>query len=946
MNPEVIELNDDEKVPESSSSVEPAIATAASSASPPKEHKKRQLTFDDFLHIRHVDTAVGTSGHAVGLRRSTRTPQPRSTIYMEEEEPTVKRKKLVKIKSKAPVQPKSKTEKDKGNYTIGSGNKLTKTVDDTQNFDVDELLASNTNWTPNAPLPSTDFEDHKTVLPKLENLNMKPLPYAGDIIKLMSFINKFHIFFSADLLNLSFQDFEIGLDLYPSTVQDMKEQQESLFYQDYIPVKTLIGCQDKMNLLLLTLLKLTLNTTKTTKSRAYQPQATLSQLKAKETFVKMIRQLRVNAFEWGYPAEWRTQDCEDEDFVKPQSKLFESDDMGPAVDENNPEVLTSNIYAWYRRAPLPFESDPLQTPELNKKGILALEPHDRLIFLRTLSNWCSCNSTKIHNEIHYLTHLKDLTFGVQTQHAPKYLMDGFEETVEQFTKLCAIVQNRYERRRKRNYVKKQSSDGKKEDLVGKLNTLKEIKNTLRDLTKEEKNSNIVKNYANWSGVFDGEFADNPLSDPFEDDIYKLRQQEFFVGRIPHIGDYYLPRLHSYSEDQLEFSTYNGPIPLQILFDRFSKEEIDAYTLFENYGQTLSAQFKLVFHDTPSIINDIQQGTSTAGKVYWYEVCHDSESLKEFLKYLDDKIGINGEQIVENDGTESIGGEEEDMNQLAYLNELESESVEDLMIEEDDGKEVSYFEEDDAINKEIIDRIGKILKHMEDKEEVTSEVGTLTWEDMNNIVIEEITYDDAWNFVYSIKTVICNEEVELSILQRCIELTGKLLLNINDDKMISFIVNNILLYHIKPNKKYNNVIKVGNLKQSIDNGITLRLTLYSIIQSYYNKIEYRSSCNIIFNIIKYGLKDTEYKIQCITLQILNKILTKNYDTIKGIDKNWYNEIILTNINNRINKFEIIIDSIKSKIDSNDLNHNELTELHNFNKIVNELDELMVNFPYIM
>lgn len=643
------------------------------SASSPKEKRMGQLTFDDYENIEQVDPSQDMYALSLGLRRSKRVHQPRSdkdTADIEEEEAAAaarsrrakaaikakakakERERLAKIKEKEKQKAKAtalkKAAKQENAKNAAATTAGKKSLNGSKPPIVSELYEpplTDSNWTPNMPLYSSDFKTHHSIISRLKNPNMRSVPYAGDIVKLMSFLNKFYQFFDPELLNLSFQDFEVGLDLYPDdslgtasgTVDET--MQRTLLYQDYIPVKEVVACQDKMNLLFLTLLRLTFSTSKSNDiQKTHQPQATLNQLKSsKKLFANLVGQLRSNAKEWGYPREWRSESIKSEDFLKPKSKLFDVDEDNEPVDPKNPDILTKNIYTWHHHEPLALDEDPLQTPELERNGVLALEPQDRIILLRALIDWCAAQSPKIRNEIHHLSHLKrDPTFGIQTQHAPRYLVEGAPVTFAQFKKLCSIVQSRYEIRSKKKHIKKQLESGKRETLSSKLNLLKELKATLKSVPKEEKESCLVSLYDKWCHLFEGELIDNPLSNPFEDEVYKLRQQEFFVGRVPHIGDFYLPRLHTYPGSPI-ISTYLDLRNLKVLFEKYSKGEIDVFTLFENQGQNMSSQFKLLYRDTPSLIRDLAQGRSTSDKTYWYEMCHDTKTLQEFLEFLDYKI---------------------------------------------------------------------------------------------------------------------------------------------------------------------------------------------------------------------------------------------------------------------------------------------------------------------
>lgn len=610
-----------------------------------------------------TDQNVTVSQSSDNLRRSRRVPKPRTSIYDEYEEELKERANKPKRKRPAPPKkkpsstqnskPNDKVEKKKvttivkdGKPTLKANDKKVAPKPKPAHEQVEPALVPS-NWTSVIPLLTSDFKNQYSVISRLKNPNMKPVPYAGDIIKLMAFINKFGSFFHSDLQNLSFQDFEVGLDLYPGDPKGnaagiMKGTNDTplLLYPDFMAIKDIVCCQDKMNLLFLTLLDLTFAEGFDGKSAKKKgPLTTWENLKSssKKVFSNPLYRLRLVAREWGYPREWRQQLPSDQDISKPRSALFEQDEQTPVVDPSHPEILTPNIYTWNTNEPLLLESDPLQNREIDKNGILALKPTDRVILLRVLTDWCASHSPAIHNEIYKLTHgKKDPVFGIQTQQVPRYAVEGVDNTMNQFKKLCTLIQSRYEIRSKKKHFVKQLKEGKKPDLSRKLEILKGIKADLKNVVKSEKDELLLSLYDKWVPLFEGELPDQPLANPFSERLYKLRLQEFFLGRVPHIGDFYMPRLHSYDES-LEMSTFTDLRSLQALLSKFKNNEYSAFTLFENDGQSMSAQFKLFYHDTPSLAHDVAQGRNTSGKVYWYELCHDSATLLEFLDFLDYKI---------------------------------------------------------------------------------------------------------------------------------------------------------------------------------------------------------------------------------------------------------------------------------------------------------------------
>ena len=586
-----------------------------------------------------------------GLRRSGRVPKPRTDlsldledeykkrVYKKRAKPKPKKKeKKIKAKGKKKVTKpakKSATKSD-GSKTVGKNGKKVSGKAGTQP-DTQEPSLIEQNWSPCVPLLNSDFKTQQSVSSRLKNPNMKANPYAGDIMKIMSFVNKYYSLFDQDLQNISFQDFEVGLDLYPGNPKGTadgifsKEKNRYVYYQDIILVKEVIKSQDKMNLLFLTLLQLLFDNPK-----KYEA-PTLSDLSGKNTYKSLMDKLRRSAVEWGYPKEWRSTNALPEDAEGARTSILQSThDISP-VDPTNPDILTPGLYAYQQNSPLSLEQDPLQARSLDDDGILGLNDMNRIILLRTLTNWCSVQSLLVHHEVYQLTHLKrEPTFGIQSQHVARYYLDGPEKTLSYFRKLCSLVQSRYEIRSKKKHYRKQINDGSNPQLIAKMKILDEIKEEIKVCEKSKKDEMIVSLYSKWDRLFEGELADNPLSNPFEDPIYTLRSQEFFVGRVPYMGDFYLPRLHTYG-DSISMSMYTDLRSLQSLVSKFKNKEYTVFHLFEEYGQTLSPQFKVLYHDTPSLLHDVAKNKKVDEKCYWYEMCYDAESLREFLDFLDYKI---------------------------------------------------------------------------------------------------------------------------------------------------------------------------------------------------------------------------------------------------------------------------------------------------------------------
>lgn len=631
-----------------------------------KQKPKIQLTFNDFQNVKVTSSPTDMLKKANELleqskrRRSSRVVPKKKPESDDEDirvtrKPAKKKRKLKQkqkqkqkqsnIKKEA-VRARAKNASKTTNKSSAAGKTAAKPIG-IPTPEPQEPQLNTQNWSPNMPLSFDDFKNQHGVVSRFKSPNLKVVPYAKDLMRIMTFINKFNMFLPTDLWNLSVQDFEVGLDLYP-------DHEEALtLYQDYLLRKDIVRCQDRMNLFFLTLMKLALNNNSTT---------TVSSLNSSsKPFAKFTAQLRLQAKSWGYPPEWRNQTTSA--FLEPQDKIFPEDDIEP-VDPTNPEILTPNIYIWHQHQPA--ESDPLANSDLDKFGILALEPADRIICLRILTQWCITNSNKIHGEIFRLSHFKkDPPFGVQTTHAPRVAVEGQVTTKQRFMNLCELMRTKLEIKRNKKYIKKQLENGKREDLSTKLKILDEIKSTGHSLEES-----IEKDYYKWCQLFQGEIPDHPYDSPFKDDIYKLRCQEFLVGRVPHVGDFYIPRLFTYqdtSEDDTEAwipSTYSSPHRLIQLFQDFSQGKVDAFQLFSKNVKRMSLQFKLFYHDTPSMISDFASNSTIDGKNYWYELCDDSKSLQEFINLLDYKLGaIHDEEEVQESATDEEGSKAEKVQKV-------------------------------------------------------------------------------------------------------------------------------------------------------------------------------------------------------------------------------------------------------------------------------------------
>ncbi|CCK73514.1 uncharacterized protein NDAI_0G05310 [Naumovozyma dairenensis CBS 421] len=571
-----------------------------------KQKRKGQLTFDDFKNVKVVNSpdVLSTKTIISNKNRTVLTVDEQNTKTGSENKENY-------------LDDQSKTPSSTSSPSICNISKLVGLHKQGQTTTNLHLIS---NWASSVPLELKSYNDYDNKIFGLlsrANTDTKPIPYAGPIISIMAFINKFHKFFSNDILDISFQVFEIGLEL--------TEQQDTSLSNKCVTIS-----QEKMNLLFFTFLKLLFPPA----SKKHYSPPSMAELKSSKKALfnkKIIHQLRTKAIEWGYPKKWRVPVPKDIDVTQPLSYLLTPDEEDTTlVDPTHPEILTKNIPQWYKNTPLPNDENLLYNPNLEKMGVFAFEPKDRLIFLEILMRWCCSNSTLIHDEIYRLSHLKkEPSFGIYTQHVPRYLVNGIDESYDAFHKVCRLLQKRLLNRRKNKY---QMNDAKKKDLSEKIIIVQELMKELKTTAVASDKSDIpFKSYQEWSDIFERESIDDPLSNPFNDDSYKLRMNEFFVGTVDHVGDFFLPRLHSYGNDS---NTIGFCSVKQFLEKSNNDIQTNQLSSFRRVRGKFSLNFKLLLHAKSKLTKDsLSSKADVYDGDYWYEISHDYKSLDQYVSRI-------------------------------------------------------------------------------------------------------------------------------------------------------------------------------------------------------------------------------------------------------------------------------------------------------------------------
>ncbi|SMN18964.1 similar to Saccharomyces cerevisiae YOL025W LAG2 Protein that negatively regulates the SCF E3-ubiquitin ligase by interacting with and preventing neddyation of the cullin subunit [Maudiozyma saulgeensis] len=136
---------------------------------------------------------------------------------------------------------------------------------------------------------------------------------------------------------------------------------------------------------------------------------------------------------------------------------------------------------------------------------------------------------------------------------------------------------------------------------------------------------------------------------------------------------------------------------------------------------------------------------------------------------------------------------------------------------------------------------------------------------------------------------------LTGLQFCIDIVEKLIRDDNFEltKRDQSILSLIVLPHIKKNKQFIRILKVGNMKQKVDDGLATRTSIYSIL-SQMDKLPYNVECKILEEVVIHGLKDKNSTIQYLSEKIVEKILSNYYNTIQGLAQGWYQVAIMNKL----------------------------------------------------
>lgn len=273
------------------------------------------------------------------------------------------------------------------------------------------------------------------------------------------------------------------------------------------------------------------------------------------------------------------------------------------------------------------------------------------------------------------------------------------------------------------------------------------------------------------------------------------------------------------------------------------------------------------------------------------------------------------------------GSDNDPEQQAYLDELVSEGYDENMYDGDtddeDADDINVEKNDEATkditetNKILLiiselhypqeERFSELLVELQTKIAIntslidkilskeTTELPTHNGEiaDLNEI-LNEVKGNKPIRknviFCTLAHTLSLQSGSELSVLQLSIEVIDHLLVKNHSNNITrgeQFQLIKLILPHLKTNKSFIDTLKAGNFTQKIDEGVTLRTMILSLLLQLL-PLDYSMLGEILPTIARYSVRDRDLGVRDLSLQLLDQILRTYYNYLIGIDWEWYKD----------------------------------------------------------
>lgn len=397
--------------------------------------------------------------------------------------------------------------------------------------------------------------------------------------------------------------------------------------------------------------------------------------------VNAISELKSMLPTLGLPKQWR------QDQIVVTVKVSAKDFEDP-VDPHNSQVLQSEIYR--NSSPPPSSRNPFLSPEFEKNGLKGVkDPIDRLIMIRCFIQWSFLASNAVKNYITQSTQAQEILGDKDTYYGPRSILKGFKNT---------------------------------------------------DDVRKEAELRMSKRKSSTSNPEDTKYVD-PTSDPLQHSM-RLRLDELVVGDVGfHIGRFYFVRMADdtngglSSIDRMKYIWSNKSSEIAILPSQFKLYVLDVHSMLTDSLADYGVEFD-------SKGNEVE--LAIKGDDHWYEVASTTSELEQFVTFLEQRLGMEGQDQNENEISKTSMIYRPLLNFRNYLSSMLNLLYKQEEARLDSGKGRSSRRRD--INYSDIDASRRILSVTNDEEEELEQFADD--DDAYEEFDEEIDHDDGEDDDYS------------------------------------------------------------------------------------------------------------------------------------------------------------------------------------------------------
>ena len=243
----------------------------------------------------------------------------------------------------------------------------------------------------------------------------------------------------------------------------------------------------------------------------------------------------------------------------------------------------------------------------------------------------------------------------------------------------------------------------------------------------------------------------------------------------------------------------------------------------------------------------------------------------------------------------------DAAQENYLNELQFnvdgfEEEENPFDIEDDYRDITFSTEENNVYY--------MSKEVSIIEDILQDLTALDYSVSGKVISE----DNMWPEINHVIDILCTTN-DYNELNNCITQVENFIkdpsyFTVSSDLHIELY--RALLTGLKKNKEFIKVIKVGNMRQSIDEGEDIRISIYNILLQTSDKLLlYPIACMILDAIVAFGVKEQNSSIITQISTLYKKIMDKYGQYFEGLDPDWFkNEIIPAITNPSLKIYDLI------------------------------------------